>query len=291
METKRARSVRLAGYSGAMTSLGVQQRLENIHRDLDALAAEAARERDARLRSLQLAARSLRQAETTAQWVQILADSAAEFASRIAFFRVDGVTVQCDAVRGIDPVPGLIPFDEAPAFRQAVESRETVVSLIAESQLGAAAVGLRGRAHLFPLNGRSRVLGVMLVVDDGAPDVYGMEVLLSIGAATLETRAIAAAPLIAPAARPPEAQPSARRFARTAVAGWILELPALVAAGRARRNLYGELTQQIEQARTTFRERYLPGADYLHEEIVARLALGSVKLMGPSYPGPLGTGQ
>jgi len=281
----------LAGYLGVMTKLGVQERLADIHRDLEALATEAARERDARLRSLQLAARSLRQAESTSQWVQILADSAAAFASRIAFFRVDGSAVQCEASRGMDSVAGPITLEEAPAFRQAVESKETVVSLIAESQLGAAAIGLRGRAHLFPLNGKSRVLGVMLVVDDGAQDVYGLEVLLSIGAATLETRAIPAAPLIAPAARVPESPPSARRFARTAVAEWILELPEQVSAGRARRNLYGELRPQIDQARTAFRDRYMPGPDYLHEEIVARLALGSAKLMGAGYPGPLGTGQ
>ena len=278
----------MADFLGATTKLGLQERLAGIHRDLDALAVDAARERDGRLRSLQLAARSLRQAESTPQWVQILADAATPFASLIAFFRVEGATVRCEAARGVEAIPGVISLAEAPAFRQAVESKETVVSLIAESQLGAAAVGLKGRAHLFPLVGKTRVLGVMLAVDEAGPDVYGLEILLSLGASTLELRAVPGGALIGPVPSAPEALPTARRFARTSVAGWMLEFPELVSAGRVRRNLYGEMKTQIDQARSTFRERYLPGPDYLHEEIVARLAMGTVKLLGPAYPGPIG---
>lgn len=265
----------------------LRERLAEIHRDLDSLAAAAARERDGRLRNLQLAARALRQAESTAQWVQILADAAAPFASAIAFFRVDGAAVRCEAARGMDAVPGAISLDEAPAFRQAVESKETVVSLIAVSQLGAAAVGLQGRAHLFPLAGKTRVLGVLLAVDEAGPDVYGLEVLLSLGAAALELRAGPGVALIAAA---PEVRPSARRFARTTVAAWILNFPELVSEGRARRDLYGGMGALIDGARVAYGERYLPGPDYLHEEILARLALGTPSLLGPGYRWAMGVG-
>ena len=267
-----------------MTKLELQERLAGIHRDLDALASAAARDREGRLRSLQLAARSLRQAESSAQWVQILADAAVPFARAIGFFRVEGEAIRCEAARGMDVVPGVISLGEAPAFRQAVDTRETVVSLITPSQLGAAAAGLRGRAHLFPLVGKMRVLGVLLAVDEAGPDAYGLEVLLSLGAAALELRAVSGAVMIGAAAKGPDAEPTARRFARTTVAQWILDSPGLVSAGRARRDLYAEMGDLIDGARATFGERYLPGPDYLHDEILARLALGMALLLGPGYP-------
>ncbi|MFN0102100.1 MAG: hypothetical protein ACKV2U_08420, partial [Bryobacteraceae bacterium] len=113
------------------TKLQQRDRLAVIHRELDAMA----REREESLRGLQLAARSLRQAESTAQWVQILADAAAPLAGAVGFFRVDGETLRCEAARGMDAVSEEIPLADAPAFRQAVDTKETVVSLFAASQL------------------------------------------------------------------------------------------------------------------------------------------------------------
>jgi hypothetical protein len=281
----------LADSSGATTKLELKERLAGIHRDLDALAADAARDRDARLRSLQLAARALRQADSTPQWVQLLADAAAPFANAIGFFRTDGAAVHCEAARGMDIVPDPILLNDAPAFRQAIDTKETVVSLIAESQLGKAAVGLRGRAHLFPLVGKARVLGVLLAADDTGPDVYGLEVLLSLASAALELRAVSGVALIGAAAAPAEALPSAQRFARVTVAKWILESPGLVAAGRARGDLYREMGALIDRARLAFAEHYSPGRDYLHEEILERLALGAGSMLGPGYPGASGAGN
>jgi hypothetical protein len=196
----------------------------------------------------------------------------------------------------MDVVPGLISLDGAPAFRQAMETKETVVSLIAASQLGGAAGGgAGGRAHLFPLVGKTRVLGVMLAVEDGALDVYGLEVLLSLAAASLELRDVQNSTLIGMAASPPMAAvapvvpDSARRFARMAVARWILENGDRVMAGRASGDLYGEMGALIDGARLVFGQCFMPGPDYLHEEILARLALGTFSLLGPGYPGTMGT--
>jgi hypothetical protein len=269
--------------------LELQERLAGIHRDLDALAAESSAGYDRRVRNLQLAARALRQAESTAQWVQILADAAKPLAAKVAFFRVEDSAVRCEAARGLDVVEGLIPFAGAPAFRQAVDTKETVVALAAVSQIGGAAAGLQGRVHLFPLLGKTRVLGVLLAQDDAGPDVYGLEVLLSLGAAALELRTGAAVTQLAGiAAAPPKTLPTARRFARTVVAEWIVQSPELVSAGRANGNLYGEMSALIDSARVTYGERYLPGPDYLHEEIVERLALRIPSLLGRGYPGAMG---
>ena len=284
----------------ARIDLHLQERLAGIHRELDTLAAQVAREREERLRGLQLAARSLRQAESTAQWVQILADAAAPLADGVLFFRVDGGVLRCEAARGMELVSGEVVLADAPALRQAVETKETVVTLFVASQLSAAVVGELGgsrrRAQLFPLVGKTRVLGVLLAMDGPGLEVYGLEVLLSLGAAALELREAKGGALIGPAAPLVAAVPavaavvpvSGRSFARTTVARWILESGELVAEGRAAGDLYGVMRELVDGARGEFTARFGGGADYLHLEMVERLALGKAGLMGAGYPGPVG---
>jgi hypothetical protein len=160
------------------------------------------RETDERLRQLQQAARALRQAESTAQWTQILADTAARFASVVLFCRVDSGSLFCDAARGAAQPAEAIPL--AGAFRQAVDTKENVVALhtpseISDMVIDAIAAPAR-RAYLFPLVGKTRVLGVLLA--EGLPDVHALELLMTIAAATLELREVRpATPLIAPAPR------------------------------------------------------------------------------------------
>src|SRR5262249_22319140 len=133
-----------------------------------------AREGDNRLRALQQAARALRQAEATSQWVRILDASAAPFPAFTAFFRVGRHGILCEAARGNDGavLPGHVSLDDSPAFRQAIETRETVVCVITAAQLSApvAAMWAGKKAHLFPLNGKTRVLGVMLAAGDTGVD-------------------------------------------------------------------------------------------------------------------------
>lgn len=287
-----------AEFLTARIDLHLHERLAGIHRELDGLAAEMAREREARLRGLQLAARSLRQAESSAQWVQILADAAAPLAEGVLFFRVDGDVVRCEAARGMETVSGEVRLADAPALRQAVETRETVVTLFVASQLSAEVAGEgagRRRAQLFPLVGKTRVLGVLLAMDGPGLDLYGLEVLLSLGAASLELRETksnafigVAAPVAAATTVPAAAGPvSARAFARKTVAGWILDSGERVAAGRASADLYGTMRELVDPARAEFAARYADGPDYLHLEIVERLGLGDAQLMGSGYPGPL----
>lgn len=160
------------------------------------------RETDERLRQLQQAARALRQAESTAQWTQILADAAARFASVVLFCRVDGGSLFCDAARGAAQPVDAIPL--AGAFRHAVDTKENVVALHTPSEISAAVVGAIAeparRAYLFPVVGKTRVLAVLLA--EGLPDVHALELLMTIAAASLELRDVKpSAPLIAPAPR------------------------------------------------------------------------------------------
>ncbi len=83
----------------------------------------------------------------------------------------------------------------------------------------------------------------------------------------------------------------AQRFARTRVAGMRLYHSQAVLRGRAGRNLYAELKEEIDSARDVFERDYLsrsvPLPDYLHLELVRTLANGDAQLLGEAYPGPL----
>ncbi len=99
------------------------------------------------------------------------------------------------------------------------------------------------------------------------------------------------ADLTAPATAEPPLEASARRFAKVKTAEIQLYQAAAVKAGRAARNLYGALKPHIDEARESFRQRYLLNgsrvADYLHCEFVRALANDDATLLGPEYPGPL----
>lgn len=158
------------------------------------------RETDERLRQLQQAARALRQAESTAQWTQILADAAGRLASAVLFLRVDGEMLHCDATRGASQPSE--PIAITGAFRQAVDTKESVVALHTASELSEAVASAIAeparRAYLFPLVGKTKVLGVLLA--EGLPDVHALELLTTIAAASLTLREVKpATPLIAPA--------------------------------------------------------------------------------------------
>lgn len=273
----------------------IREKVAELHRGIDEFAAAAEREREQRLRGLQLAARSLRQAESSGQWVQILADAAAPLSESICFFRVDGDRLRCEAARGMRRIEAEIPLSAAPALRQAVETREMVVSLFRGSQLSdavaTAAEDSRQRVHLFPLAGRSRVLGVLMAADSSGPDVFALEVLMELGAASLELRESRSGAVISVAGpQRPAWRPSAAQFARSAVARLVLEQREALAEGRQRNDIYGVMRTSIDTVRRDFAARYLPGPDYLHEELLARLALGDAGALGPSYPGPAGRG-
>ncbi len=83
----------------------------------------------------------------------------------------------------------------------------------------------------------------------------------------------------------------AQRFARVQVAEMRLYKPAAVKAGRARRDLYSALKQEIDSSREAFGRLFLAAsptmADYFHMELVRTLANDNAALLGQDYPGPL----
>lgn len=256
---------------------------------------------------LQRAARALRQAESIEQWVQIVADAAATFAARVALFSVEGDRVALKALRGPGEAPTEgVALSEAPALRQVIESKETVVCLPTASELGGALLtpALDKRVHLLPVVGKMRVLGILYA--EGKANLAALETLTALAAGSLELRKMTAAmPLIQPAPAEPEhrhpveavgtalelavaeaqetapvpepeivAEPvdwRARRGASVAVAKLLLQNAGKLAEGRARKNVYAALRLPIETVRLEYRERF-PGREaYLEAELEGRL--------------------
>jgi hypothetical protein len=93
------------------------------------------------------------------------------------------------------------------------------------------------------------------------------------------------------AAAPQAAHLRASRFARVQVAEMRLYKANAVREGRARKDLYTALREDIDDAREAFRLNFVAGrdsmADYLHLELVRTLANDDPLLLGPGYPGPL----
>lgn len=83
----------------------------------------------------------------------------------------------------------------------------------------------------------------------------------------------------------------AQRFARVRVAEIQLYHSAAMKSGRAGRDVYAALKEQMDAARDAYRENFLTPtngtADYLHTEFVRTLANDDAALLGPGYPGPL----
>jgi hypothetical protein len=248
---------------------------------LAALPSEAA--------TLQRAARALRQSESIDQWIQIVADAAAGFAPRVALFSVDGDRVLAKALRGPGELPAEpVALSEAPAVQQVIDSKELVVCLTAASQLGGAmfSPALAKRAHLLPVMGKARVLGILYA--EGDANLAALETLTALAAGSLELRKPSgAAPLIQPVATEPEhkhpvepvavavvTEPvdwRAKRGASVAVAKLILHHSGTLAEGRARKNIYAALRVPIEAARLDFRDRFPGKESYLEAEFDARL--------------------
>ena len=273
---------------------------------------------------LNLAARSVAQASSVEEWAAALLEATAAFREQAAVFTLTGRALKTAGVRGAqdqDATAQLLATEtalaDAPAFAQAVETRETVFALRSEGELSPAVVSTlgagEGRAQLVPLCGRQHVLGVLYADGDAEHiDSSAIELLAAIGATALDALlasslsrpgALLSISLVEPSAASAAAvwdtlsKPDqelhlrAQRFARVQVAEMRLYKSRQVRSGRADRNLYGALKEEIESSREAFRRQFLAAtpsmADYLHQELVRSLSNDDPSLLGPDYPGPL----
>jgi hypothetical protein len=262
--------------------------------------------------SLNQTARRLRGAASRDEWVRTLIEAAAPFCAKPAVF---AVTPKGLAVDGHPEVP----LASAPAFRSAVESKDTVVAVgtprelsqIVSSTLGDAS---SKKVYLFPVVVRQNAIAVLYAEPGEQPvDVSALELLAGLASASIESTETVvvkspAADLVRIAAPSPAPAPSwvdlpkteqeqhlrAQRFARTRAAELLLHKARQVRNGRGMSNLYGVLKEEIEAGREAFRKEFIETCpsmvDYFHLELQRTLAKDNPGVLGPDYPGPLPVG-
>ncbi|MSO20189.1 MAG: hypothetical protein EXQ56_06935 [Acidobacteria bacterium] len=88
-----------------------------------------------------------------------------------------------------------------------------------------------------------------------------------------------------------ESHRKAHRFARVAVQDLLSYHKGKIAEGRNNRNLYSVLHEDIEKTRENYQKKFAQTAagsfDYLHYELVAKLAGNDPAVLGEQHPGPV----
>ena len=282
----------------AETHNSLREQLNAAQRHFDRLQQllETRESRD--IANLNRAARRLR--SSGSDWAQVLLESSAPFCERAALFTLAG-----DALHLVGSSRGEVledvPLDAAPAFRAAVETKDTVIAVRTRGEMSAPIAACFGEAadskfHLFPVLIGGRVAALLYADGRGKLQPDALELLANVAAAVLESRPQKAADGLVNIAAPLDAGErdrhlKAQRFARVQVAEMRLYQDQHVKNGRAERDLYASLKMQIDSAREAYRRVFMDGSesmtDYLHQELVHTLAHGDVELLGPEYPGPL----
>jgi hypothetical protein len=260
------------------------------------LAAEMGQARRDSAEEFNRAIRRLAGAQTEEEWAAALIDSTQPFASRVALFGVGSGSLKGISARGV-AVAGLeIPI--APGFAGAIAAAEPVAALRAPGELSDAFAALLGpdpggKCHLFPIGIGGRVAAVLYTEGDPL-DANGLEAVAALAGAF--RRPAPEARLAVPDwSQLPREELAlhlrAQRFARVRVAEMRLCRSPEVHSGRAGRNLYAALKEDIDFAREAFRRDFTCASpampDYFHLELIRTLANDDVGVLGEDYPGPL----
>lgn len=273
--------------------------------DAERVKAQARRQVTAELNQC---VRRLAQAEDAGAWVAALIDSLQGVAELVAFFFVAANTLRCEAAW---PKAAAVEAElkNAPAFLNVQQTMDTVVAAASPTEINEGifrALELEGRekAYLLPVGGGSgqQLTGIVLLIPSKESfDLSAAELLCAAAgplrktASTKPAVVTGIAPVAslttAPATREnEELEQRAQRFARVKVAEMRLFHSQAVIDGRTKKDLYGVLKTEIDNARVQYKEEFMaaPGrADHLHAEMIRTLANGDAKLMGAGYPGEL----
>jgi hypothetical protein len=282
----------------AETHNSLREQLNAAQRHFDRLQQllETRESRD--LANLNRAARRLR--SSGSQWTQVLVEAGVAFCERVALFTLPGGALHLEGSSRGDALED-VPLDGAPAFRTAVETKDTVIAVRTRGEMSELIAACFGEAadskfHLFPVLTGGRVAALLYAEGREKLQPDALELLATIAGAVLESRVQKAVHGLVNIAAPldssePDLHLKAQRFARVQVAEMRLYQDQHVKNGRAERDLYASLKTQIDSAREAYRRAFMDGSesvtDYLHQELVHTLAHGDVELLGPEYPGPL----
>jgi hypothetical protein len=259
-------------------------------------------------------ARRLKQYSVESDWYDAVLDGAARFTPEVALFAVEGETFILKGARGLALPPDLVVSSaQAAAFRNALDSGELVLALAASKEVSepVALSVSADRALLFPVSNGARVAALLFCAARDGADANALELIVNMASSVLERHSgapahlqIATAPPAAQERNSGERRPEfdsvpesdrlqhvrAQRLARVKVAEMQLYRPEACEAGRTQRDIYLFLKREIDSARDIFREQFLTTksmVDYLHLEVLARLAQNDNALLGADYPGQM----
>lgn len=280
-----------------------------------AAESRAAAEREL-ARKLNQAVRCLRGSEN-GDWGNELVQATQGFCERAAVFSLNSGTLHLEAARGAVSAKQVddVPLETAPAFANAVESKDTVITMRTKGELSPRIASWTGeaeswRSYIFPIASRGQVLGLLYAdADQKGVESSALELLAMAAGAFAGEHAVPvqkpaelvkiAGPVEKPASvawtsltrEQQDLHHRAQRFARVQVAEIRLYKSENVKKGRAGRSLYASLKTEIDNAREAYRNDYLSASDtmvdYLHPELVRTLANDDAELLGSDYPGPL----
>jgi hypothetical protein len=268
--------------------------------------------------SLNQTARRLKQSETPDSWTQALLEGAGKFSERTALFSLAGPNLKLQGLRQGNlftrSAGPEIPLASAPALAGVIESADTVIAAGTPRELSQTVTDLLGdtlqsRVYLVPILSAHSVVAILYAEEDGGVDVSALELLAALAGGSYSIRPAAPpqppAELVAITGGSPGKPSSwedlpkdeqqihlkAQRFARTEVAGIVLNKGQEVRSGRESRNIYGALREEVDRGREAFRSGFMQKCasmvDYYHLELVRTLAREDRDLLGPDYPGPL----
>ncbi len=253
-----------------------------------------------------------------------LLETASAFCGRAALLLIEEKTIvgwRASGFRaGLDEALAAfrLPVRDAPAFLQAVESRDPVVARAVPEELSPGLFELLApqpgqTVWLFPLAAGTSAMAVLYADAAGAEEgvqAAAVELLCAVAEASIAALSARAAPrraaepevvgvrrATAPApvdwnqlsAAERDLHQRAQRYARILVADLLLHRAQQIREGRKSGNLYGLLKAEIDQSREAYHRKFpnstASGADYFHQELVRTLAGNQESLMGPEYPG------
>ncbi len=283
---------------------------------LPSLILEPLRSPEARLLGeLNEILRRFLQYQGEAEWISIVLDGSAKFASETALFAVRGTRLELRGCRGLDLAPDVaIETGTASAFENALASKDVVVTLRTAREVSPAlaSADTTARACLFPVVNGGRIAAVLYAAQAQNGVAAGLELVCGMAALVLQRQAnaatalqIAATPKQATASPKPErklplfadlsekergAHLAAQRFARVKVAEMQLAHPEAARAGREQNDVYLFLKKEIDAARESYQKQFGTHrgmSDYLHHELVRSLVDGNEEKLGEEYPSQL----
>ena len=256
---------------------------------------------------LNQSARRLRVFESEQQWSRIMVDATKGFCDRSLLFVVDRQNLKPTATRGLTAQLPTVPLASAPAFANAIESKDPVIALRSRRELSGPIAEVVGeapkeRCAIFPLVTRERVPAVLYADShNGQIETGALELIAAFGAAVLEGVAgktklqsiASAAPKTSEELSETERQlhVRAQNAARLRVAEIRLYHSERVKQGRAARDLYSRLKNEIDSAREAFHREFTPDSNsldgYFHLELIRTLANDDSALLGKDIRQPL----